>query len=80
MCPGCFVCHMDSSTDTTGHDDGWWFWSTLSSISTDCYFRLNVGQIYPVLICLLDVKYMAYHFHRELLARYDAVIWNESCS
>ena len=24
-------CHMDSSNDTTGHDDGWWFWSALSS-------------------------------------------------
>ena len=19
------LCHLDASTDTTGHDDGWWF-------------------------------------------------------
>ena len=36
------LCHMDSSTDTTGHDDG--------------YFGLNVWHVYPVLICSLDVK------------------------
>ena len=34
--------HLDSSTDTTGHDDG--------------YFGLNVLHIYLVLICLLHVK------------------------
>ena len=36
------LCHLDSSNDTTGHDDG--------------YFGLNVGHIYPVLICFLDVQ------------------------
>ena len=45
------LCHLDSSNDTTGHDDG--------------YFGLNVGHIYPVLICFLDVQWMAYHFHRQ---------------
>ena len=45
------LCHLDSSNNTTGHDDG--------------YFRLNVGHIYPVLICFLDVQLMAYHFHRK---------------
>ena len=35
------LCYLDSSTDTTGHDDG--------------YLGLNVGHIYPVLICFLDV-------------------------
>ena len=38
------------------HDDGWWFWSALSSGFIDGYFGLNVGHIYEVLICLLDVK------------------------
>ena len=36
------LCHLDSSNDTTGHDDG--------------YIGPNVGEIYPVLICLLAVK------------------------
>ena len=36
------LCHLDSSNYTTGHDDG--------------YFGLNVGHIYPVLICFLDVQ------------------------
>ena len=36
------LCHMDSSNYTTGHDDG--------------YFGLNVGHIYLVLICFLDVQ------------------------
>ena len=36
------LCHLDSSNDTTGHGDG--------------YFGLNVGHIYPVLICFLDVQ------------------------
>ena len=36
------LCHLDSSIDTTGHDDG--------------YFGLNVGHINPVLICFLDVQ------------------------
>ena len=36
------LCHLDSSNDTTGHDEG--------------YFGLNVVEIYPVFICLLDVK------------------------
>ena len=31
----------------------------------DGYFGLNDGHIYPVLISLLDVKYMAYHFPRK---------------
>ena len=44
-------CHLDSSNDTTGHDDG--------------YFRLNIAHIYPMLICFLDVQYMVYHFHRK---------------
>ena len=34
------LCHLDSSY---GHDD-------------DGYFGLNVGHIYPVLICFLDVQ------------------------
>ena len=50
------LCHRDLSHDTTGHDDGWWFWSVLSSEFIYGYFGLNVGHIYPVLICLLDVK------------------------
>ena len=50
------LCHLDSSNDTTGHDVGWWFWSALPSGFIDCYFGLNVRHIYPVLICLLDVK------------------------
>ena len=36
------LCHLDSSNDTTGHDDG--------------YRGLNVGEIYPMLMCLLDIK------------------------
>ena len=48
------LCHLDSSTDTTSHDDGWWFWSTLSFGFLDGYFGLNVEHIYPVLICLPD--------------------------
>ena len=36
------LCHLVSSNDTTGHDDG--------------YFGLNVGHIYSVLICFLDVQ------------------------
>ena len=64
---------VDSSTDTTGHDDVSWFWSALSSGFIDGYFGLNIGHIYPVLICLLDVKSMAYHFQHSM-------IWNESCS
>ena len=36
------LCHLDSSTDNTGHDDG--------------DFGLNVGHIYPVLICFLDIQ------------------------
>ena len=36
------LCHLDSSNDTTGHDDG--------------YFGLNVGHIYLVLIFFLDVQ------------------------
>ena len=36
------LCHLDSSTDTTGHDDGWWFKSALSSGLFDGYFGLNV--------------------------------------
>ena len=50
------LCHLNSLTDTTGHDDGWWFWSGLSSGFIYCYSGLNVGQIYPMSICLLDVK------------------------
>ena len=42
---------------------GWWFCRVLSSGLIDGCFGLNVGEIYPVLIWLLDVKYMAYHFH-----------------
>ena len=49
-------CHLESSTDTTGHNDCWWFCSALSSGFSDGYFGLNIEQIYPVLICLLDVK------------------------
>ena len=49
-------CHLDSSADTTGYDDGLEFWSTLSSGFINGYFGPNVGHIYPVLICLLNVK------------------------
>ena len=34
--------HIDSSNGTTGHDDA--------------YLGLNVGHIYPVLICFLNVQ------------------------
>ena len=37
-----------------GHDDGCWFWCTSSS--GFIYGGLNVGDIYSVLICLLDGK------------------------
>ena len=50
------LCHLGSFNDTTGHDGGWWFWSALSSGFIDGYFGRNVGHIYPVLICFLDVK------------------------
>ena len=49
-------CHLDLSNYTTRHDDDWWFCSVLSSGRIDGCFRLNVGEIYPVLICLLDVN------------------------
>ena len=41
------LCHLDSFNDTTSHDDGWWFWSALSSGLIDGYIGLNVGHIYP---------------------------------
>ena len=50
------LCHLDSSNYITGHDDGWWFWGALSSGFIDGYLGPNVGHIYPVLICFLDVK------------------------
>ena len=52
---GVFVvlCHLDSSNDTTRHDDSWWFCSALSCGLIDGSF---VEHIYPVLIFLLDVK------------------------
>ena len=50
------LCYLDSSNDTTVHGDGLWFWSALSSGVIDGSFGLNVGHIYPVLICLLDAK------------------------
>ena len=50
------LCPLYSPTSNTGHDDGWWFWSCLLSGFIDGYFGLNVGQIYPVLICVLGVK------------------------
>ena len=49
-------CHLDLSTDTTRHDDDSWLCSNLSSRLIDGRFELNVGEIYPVLICLLDGK------------------------
>ena len=50
------LCHLDLSTDTTRHYDARWFGSVLSSGLIDGCFGLNVGEIYPMLICLLDVK------------------------
>ena len=50
------LCHLYLSTDTTSHDDDWWFSSVLSFRVIDGFFGRNVGEIYPVLICLLDVK------------------------
>ena len=47
-------CHMDSSNDATGHDDGWWFWSFCHLDSLTVTLDLNVGR--PVLICLHGVK------------------------
>ena len=35
-------------------NEGWCVRGTLSPGFSDCYFGFNVGQIYPVLICLLD--------------------------
>ena len=49
-------CHMDLSTGTTRHYDELLFYSVLSSGLIDGCFGLNIGEIYPVLICLLDVK------------------------
>ena len=40
------LCHLDSSNDTTGHDDGYFGLNV----------GLNVGHIYLVLICFLDVQ------------------------
>ena len=60
------LCHLDSSSDTTGHDDG--------------YFGLNVGHIYLVLICFIDVqRWHTIFIGRELLAQSAAVMWNELC-
>ena len=56
VCVSGVLCHLNSSTDSTGHGDGWWFWGALSSGVINGYFRLNVGHMYPVLICLLDDK------------------------
>ena len=39
------LCHLDSSNDTIGHDDGWWFLSDLSSRFIYGYLRLSVGHI-----------------------------------
>ena len=50
------LCHLYLSTDTTRHDDDWWFCSVLTSGLIDGCFGLNVGELYPVLIYLLDVK------------------------
>ena len=50
------LCHLDLSTDTTRHDDNCWFCSVLLSGLIDGCFGLNVGDIYPVLISLLDDK------------------------
>ena len=36
------ICHLNSSNATTGHEDG--------------YFGLNIGHIYPMLLCFLDVQ------------------------
>ena len=44
----------------------------LSSGDIDGYFGLNARHTYPVLICLLGVKYMAYHFHRK---RAFSTVW-----
>ena len=49
------LCHLDLSTDTTRHDYDLWFCSVLSSGLIDGFFGLNVGEIYPVLICVLYV-------------------------
>ena len=40
----CMLCHLNLSTETTGHDDGWGFWSALSSGFIDGYSGLN-GEI-----------------------------------
>ena len=50
------LCHLELSTVTTRHDDDWWFCSVLSSGLIDGFFKLHVREIYPVLICLIDVK------------------------
>ena len=49
------LCHLDLSTDTTRHDYDLWFCCVLSSGLIDGFFGLNVGEIYPVLICVLYV-------------------------
>ena len=54
-CVSRVLSHMDSSTDTTGNDNGLWFWSDLLSGFIDCDLGLNVGQIYPVLRSVFDV-------------------------
>ena len=54
------LCHLVSSTDTTRHDDDWWFWSALSFGFIDGYFGRYVGHIYSVLICLLDVMSLSH--------------------
>ena len=60
------LCHLDLLTDTTRHDDDWWLCSVLSSGLIDGCFGLNLRVIYPVLICLLDVKYIPFS-HEESL-------------
>ena len=40
------LCHVESSNDTTRHDDGWCFSSALASGFIDDYFGLNVVYIY----------------------------------
>ena len=51
------LCHLDSSNDTTGHDDGWWLWSVLSSGFIYCYFyRVSLREHITVVLPYANIR------------------------
>ena len=48
------LCHQDSSTDTTGHDDGCWY-CHMDSLTVTYFFNF-MSDRFMVLICSLYVK------------------------